>query len=80
MRAMNKVWWAKRDGLLIKPERCERCGDRVLIEGHHDDYAKPLEVRWVCQRCHQRIHRHEIPERFPPMNEVEIAERYGVIA
>ena len=30
---------------------CEVCG-AVLVEAHHDDYAKPLEVRWLCRSHH----------------------------
>lgn len=32
------------------------CGD-VQAEAHHDDYSKPLEVRWFCRRCHRAWHR-----------------------
>jgi len=48
---------ALRDGKLTKPETCEVCGERGLIHGHHDDYSKWLEVRWLCAPCHGELHR-----------------------
>ncbi len=45
---------AKRAGdLVAKP--CEVCGSRPSV-AHHDDYAKPLDVRWLCRSCHGRWH------------------------
>lgn len=45
---------AIRDGKLVR-QPCA-CGN-PKSEGHHDDYSKPLEVRWECFRCH-REHEH----------------------
>jgi hypothetical protein len=47
---------ALRSGGLVKPERCEDCGAEGDVHGHHEDYAKPLEVDWLCRGCHG--HRH----------------------
>lgn len=45
---------AKREGLL-KPKPCEVCGE-PKVDGHHEDYLKPLEVTWLCRKCHRRRH------------------------
>ena len=44
----------KRGKLQRKP--CEVCGD-TKVEGHHDDYDKRLEVRWLCHAHHLVHHR-----------------------
>jgi hypothetical protein len=41
-------------GLLIR-EACGVCGS-VNTEAHHDDYSKPLEVRWLCRKHHNAHH------------------------
>lgn len=35
--------------------KCEICGS-LRVDAHHDDYSKPLEVRWLCRRHHQQWH------------------------
>lgn len=35
---------------------CEVCGTRKAVEGHHEDYSKPLEVRWLCRAHHMEQH------------------------
>jgi ribosomal protein S27AE len=48
---------AIRSGLVVRPAECSGCGGGSRIHGHHDDYTKPLIVRWLCPRCHGREHR-----------------------
>src|SRR5207248_1624698 len=41
---------------LVRPGRCERCDEKCVPHAHHDDYSKPLAVRWLCPPCHMAIH------------------------
>ena len=50
---------AKREGVLVAPELCSECHEKKKLSGHHDDYSKPLEVRWLCTRCHNKFHQAE---------------------
>lgn len=54
-KAQNSVNNAVRDGKLTNPGVCH-CGSTFHVEAHHDDYDKPLEVRWLCALCHKRWH------------------------
>jgi hypothetical protein len=49
-----------RRGLVSRPSSCQSCGNPVKVDAHHPDYAKPLDVEFLCRRCHG--HRHRIPE------------------
>jgi ribosomal protein S27AE len=49
-KARNDVSRALRTGVLVR-QPCEKCGD-IKVDAHHDDYSKPLDVRWLCRRCH----------------------------
>lgn len=52
---------AIRDGKLVQASDCSVCNSTKKIEGHHDDYTKPLEVRWLCEQCHKEWHRSNKP-------------------
>ena|ERR1700757_2653927 len=45
---------AIRDGRLVR-QACEYCGISKA-EAHHEDYSKPLEVRWLCFKHHREAH------------------------
>ena len=63
-RVMNRVKYqahtavnnALARGKLIKPDACSECKKSGAIHGHHDDYRKPLVVRWLCAVCHSAWH------------------------
>ncbi len=48
--------YALKIGHLIRPSKCEVCMKECKPDGHHEDYSKPLEVKWVCHVCHHHIH------------------------
>ncbi len=52
---------AIRDGKLVRPSSCSECASTEKIEAHHDDYTKPLDVRWLCRKCHYKWHKHNTP-------------------
>jgi hypothetical protein len=52
--ARNEVRKAKLRGD-IEPGRCEVCGVEKT-HAHHDDYTKPLDIRWLCREHHDQLH------------------------
>jgi len=67
-RAHDILEKAVLNGKLLNPGKCEICGGagtfvdgRAAIQAHHDDYNKPLSVRWLCQKCHYEWHRKNKP-------------------
>lgn len=42
-------------GILVR-QPCEVCGATKKIEAHHDDYTKPMDIRWLCKQHHDEFH------------------------
>lgn len=52
-KLLNKAILKKE---ISRSELCELCGSSGMIDGHHWDYSKPLDVVWCCRSCHGKIH------------------------
>lgn len=56
-RARSLLSNAVCEGKIIRPSQCSLClSSDGVVEGHHPDYSKPLDVIWVCKSCHFVIH------------------------
>ena len=62
--AQNLLEQAIKKGIVIRRTICETCGQggkfkngRTAIQAHHPDYNKPLDVMWLCQKCHHEWHK-----------------------
>ena len=82
-RCQNLLEQAIEDGVVVRKSRCETCGDtgtfkdgRTAIQAHHPDYNKPLDVMWLCQRCHHAWHK---THRAIPRQEVMPDESFRAI-
>ena len=51
-----KLARAVKNGLVLKPDKCERCDATDNVQGHHDDHSKALDVMWLCPVCHAQRH------------------------
>lgn len=40
----------------IKKQPCEVCGEKK-VDGHHNNYHKPLNITWLCRKHHLERHR-----------------------
>ena len=40
---------------LITRQPCEVCG-ADQTDAHHDDYSRPMAVRWLCRKHHKDLH------------------------
>ena len=63
-KSQNILEQAIKKGVVERKTHCEACGDsgsfkdgRTKVQAHHTDYNKPLDVLWLCQKCHHEWHK-----------------------
>jgi DNA-directed RNA polymerase subunit RPC12/RpoP len=51
----------RKEGLIEYPSACDIChrNDKRIV-GYHEDYMNPIDILWVCNRCHRLIHTEKI--------------------
>jgi ribosomal protein S27AE len=52
-----------QNGLLVA-QPCENCG-APKAEAHHEDYSKPLDITWLCTKCHVNLHKEKRQPQGP---------------
>jgi ribosomal protein S27AE len=71
---------AIKRGIIIQATQCSVCpassavGSAKRIVAHHDDYNKPLSIRWLCTKCHATWH--QLNEPIPMAPALEGLTRY----
>lgn len=65
VKAETRARDATKKGILKSPGVCEDCLVATSkLHRHHEDYSKPLDVVWVCPKCHGKRHQRINAERL----------------
>jgi len=62
-KAWNTLNRGIERGIINRPNNCMICGSIKKLQAHHEDYDKPLEVAWLCVKCHKDTHTKRGPTR-----------------
>ncbi len=68
LRAQHALTNALATGKIVR-QPCKICGS-ANSHGHHEDYSKPLEVRWLCSLHHAQIRGEG--EQVAPNNAIQV--------
>ena len=52
----GKISTSIRLNKIIRPDKCSNCRIGCKPDGHHPNYDNPLNVIWLCKKCHMRLH------------------------
>lgn len=55
-----------KNGKIERSKTCQLCLNECKTEAHHTDYGRPIDVMWLCDKCHGLVHRED--NVFNPKN------------
>ena len=58
LRPHHEARWAVAKAIkkgILSRMPCEVCG-KIEVDAHHEDYSKPLDVKWLCRNHHAEHH------------------------
>jgi hypothetical protein len=55
----DRARWKARNAVLSGIIRRQLCHCGARAEMHHPDYAKPLDVVWLCRVHHRELHKQQ---------------------
>lgn len=58
-KVKNRARVARHKKMPVR-QQCQITECETIGEAHHDDYSKPLDVRWLCKLHHEELHHKEI--------------------
>lgn len=56
LRARDNARTATKKGLLENPKLCQGCSEDKPLDRHHPDYSRQYLIRYLCRKCHTRLH------------------------
>lgn len=56
LKARRAISNGIRDGKIERGTACHFCASSHNLQAHHEDYDHPLDVVWLCAKCHGKLH------------------------
>lgn len=53
--AWMKIYFSIRNNKIKRPNKCSKCGKKCKPDAHHPNYSYPLNVVWLCRKCHINV-------------------------
>jgi hypothetical protein len=70
---------ALKFGHLVRPTCCDQCQAECKPQAHHGDYSKPLDIQFLCTKCHGKEHRKYKDSEWPERLNEETSKEEAIV-